>query len=73
MHPFPMNWVKVKDATGDNVTITINPVQRSMLISALANLQYHGEHAPQVMNIDDSERDNFDAQLSDVMGKLAGS
>jgi hypothetical protein len=68
-----MNWTKVKEATGDNVTITLNPVQRAMLISAMANLQYAGEHAPQVMNISEDETDNFDAQLSDVMSKLAAS
>ena len=70
MFPFPMDWTKVKDKEGDDIVVTLSPVERAIVLSAILNYQYIGENAPQSMKISDSERDNFDAHMSSLASKL---
>lgn len=72
MWPFPIAWNKIKDREGDDVTITLTNVERSLLIAGMMNIQYVGEKAPNSMNIGD-DGDNFDAVVSSIQSKLAGA
>jgi hypothetical protein len=64
----PLRWERIKVKTGDDITITLNPVERALLFGLLANAM--AEHEQGTFKGSQDDADNFDAIVSGLTEKV---